>query len=38
MVYAVLKDEMAADGGIHALQLRTRTVEEDEKAKASESR
>ncbi|KAK2805195.1 hypothetical protein FQN51_000718 [Onygenales sp. PD_10] len=29
MVYAALKDEMAAEGGIHALQLRTRTVEEE---------
>jgi BolA protein len=36
MIYALLKDEMAAQGGIHALQLRTRTVEEDEKAKAKE--
>ena len=37
MVYALLKDEMATEGGIHALQLRTRTVEEDEKAKAKET-
>ena len=37
MVYALLKEEMAAQGGIHALQLRTRTVEEDEKAKAKEA-
>ncbi|CZT25384.1 probable Putative DNA repair protein [Ramularia collo-cygni] len=37
MVYTLLKDEMAAEGGIHALQLRTRTVEEEEKAKAKES-
>ncbi|KAK2747375.1 hypothetical protein FQN55_005124 [Onygenales sp. PD_40] len=29
MVYAALKDEMAAEGGIHALQLKTRTVEEE---------
>jgi BolA-like protein 1 len=34
MVYGLLKDEMAAEGGIHALQLRTRTVDEEEKAKA----
>ncbi|OQO08653.1 hypothetical protein B0A48_06523 [Cryoendolithus antarcticus] len=34
MVYALLKDEIAAEGGIHALQLRTRTPEEDEKANA----
>ena len=31
MVYALLKDEMAREGGIHALQLRTRTPEEEEK-------
>jgi BolA protein len=36
MVYALLKEEMAAEGGIHALQLKTRTVEEEEKAKAKE--
>jgi len=36
MVYTLLKDEMAAQGGIHALQLRTRTVEEDDKAQAKE--
>jgi len=35
MVYTLLKDEMAAEGGIHALQLKTRTVEEDDKAKAN---
>ena len=29
MVYALLKDEMSAEGGIHALQLRTRTREEE---------
>jgi BolA protein len=29
MVYALLKDEMAQDGGIHALQLKTRTPEEE---------
>jgi BolA protein len=37
MVYALLKDELAAEGGIHALQLKTRTVEEEEKAKAKEN-
>ncbi|CAI6336060.1 unnamed protein product [Periconia digitata] len=31
MVYQLLKDEMAQEGGIHALQLRTRTPEEEEK-------
>lgn len=30
MVYALLKDEMSREGGIHALQLRTRTPEEEE--------
>ena len=35
MVYALLKDEMAAEGGIHALQLRTRTVEEESRAQSS---
>ncbi|KFY27578.1 hypothetical protein V493_03420 [Pseudogymnoascus sp. VKM F-4281 (FW-2241)] len=29
MVYTLLKDEMAQEGGIHALQLRTRTIDED---------
>ncbi|KZF24228.1 bola-like protein [Xylona heveae TC161] len=31
MVYALLQDEMSRDGGIHALQLRTRTPEEEQK-------
>ena len=35
MVYALLKDELAMEGGIHALQLRTRTPEEAEKAQSS---
>ncbi|KAI0023743.1 bola-like protein-domain-containing protein [Xylariomycetidae sp. FL0641] len=29
LVYNLLKDEMAAQGGIHALQLKTRTPEEE---------
>ncbi|KAF7125298.1 hypothetical protein CNMCM5793_001476 [Aspergillus hiratsukae] len=37
MVYALLKDEMSRDGGIHALQLRTRTPEEEEREKARQS-
>lgn len=37
MVYTLLKNELAAEGGIHALQLKTRTVEEEEKAKARET-
>ncbi|GAB7353648.1 hypothetical protein MBLNU459_g4058t1 [Dothideomycetes sp. NU459] len=37
MVYSLLKDEMAAEGGIHALQLKTRTPEEEERAKSKET-
>lgn len=29
MIYALLRDEMAQEGGIHALQLRTLTPEEE---------
>lgn len=36
LVYALLRDEMAADGGIHALQLRTMTPEEEERQKTKE--
>ena len=35
MVYTLLKDELAREGGIHALQLRTRTPEEEERSTAS---
>lgn len=28
MVYALLKEELAAEGGIHALQLKTQTPQE----------
>ena len=35
LVYGLLKDEMARDGGIHALQLRTMTPEEEAKQKAA---
>ncbi|KAL2061437.1 hypothetical protein VTL71DRAFT_7710 [Oculimacula yallundae] len=31
MVYGLLKEEMAMEGGVHALQLRTRTAEEEKK-------
>lgn len=31
MVYALLKEELAAEGGIHALQLKTQTPQEREK-------
>lgn len=37
MVYALLKEEMAKEGGIHALQLKTRTPEEDAREKAKEA-
>jgi stress-induced morphogen len=37
MVYALLKEEMAKDGGIHALQLRTRTPEEEQRQLAGEA-
>ncbi|KAL4892866.1 bola protein [Aspergillus ambiguus] len=33
MVYALLKEEMAREGGIHALQLRTKTPEEEQREK-----
>lgn len=36
MVYALLKDELARAGGIHALQLQTMTPEEDERRRDSE--
>lgn len=31
MVYALLRDEMARENGIHALQLRTLTPQEEER-------
>ena len=36
MIYVLLKDEMAREGGIHALQLRTRTPEEESKQELRE--
>lgn len=33
MVYQLFKDEMAMEGGIHALQLTTRTSDEEAKIK-----
>ncbi len=36
IVYALLKDELERAGGIHALQLRTRTPEEEERQLARE--
>ena len=36
MVYGLLKEEMAKEGGIHALQLRTRTPEEEAAQQARE--
>ncbi|KAF2141010.1 uncharacterized protein K452DRAFT_288393 [Aplosporella prunicola CBS 121167] len=32
MVYALMREEMAREGGIHALQLKTRTPAEEERA------
>ncbi|KAK4218314.1 bola-like protein [Rhypophila decipiens] len=34
LVYSLLKEEMAREGGIHALQLKTLTPEEEAKQKA----
>ena len=36
MVNTLLKEELAKEGGIHALQLKTRTPEEEEKIRARE--
>jgi stress-induced morphogen len=36
MVNTLMKDEIAQEGGIHALQLTTRTPEEDEARKQKE--
>lgn len=38
MVYALLKEEMEREGGIHALQLRTKTVEEEVRERGREER
>ncbi|EOA81707.1 uncharacterized protein SETTUDRAFT_24094 [Exserohilum turcica Et28A] len=37
MVNSLMKDELAKEGGIHALQLTTRTPEEDEARQQSEA-
>ncbi|KAL6703691.1 BolA domain UV induced protein Uvi31 [Coniothyrium glycines] len=37
MVNSLMKDEMAQEGGIHALQLTTRTPEEEESRKQKEA-
>lgn len=37
MVYALLRDEMAQEGGIHALQLRTLTPEEEARQKKKQA-
>lgn len=36
MVYALLKEELEREGGVHALQLRTRTPKEEERQLARE--
>jgi BolA-like protein 1 len=38
MVYALLREEMAVEGGIHALQLRTMTPDEEARNKKKEAR
>jgi BolA protein len=35
LVYGLFKDEMAREGGIHAMQLRTMTPEEEEKRRGA---
>jgi stress-induced morphogen len=37
MVNSLMKDELAQEGGIHALQLTTRTPEEEEARKQKEA-
>jgi|SRR5277367_6370478 len=37
MVYALLKEEMTREGGIHALQLKTKTPEEEKRQIARET-
>ena len=37
MVYSLLDDEIKREGGIHALQLRTKTPEEEEKLRGREA-
>jgi len=37
MVNALVKDELAKEGGIHALQLTTRTPDEEEARKQKEA-
>ncbi|KAK4157736.1 bola-like protein-domain-containing protein [Chaetomidium leptoderma] len=37
LVYSLLKDELAQESGIHALQLRTMTPEEEAKRQAQEA-
>ncbi len=36
MVYALMDEELKRDGGIHALQLKTRTPEEEQRQMANE--
>ncbi|KAI9891743.1 MAG: hypothetical protein M1814_002493 [Vezdaea aestivalis] len=36
MIYGLLKDEMARDGGIHAIQMKTQTPEEEARTKELE--
>lgn len=36
LVYALLREEMAREGGLHALQLKTQTPAEEEREKEKE--
>jgi len=38
MVYGLFKEEMSRQGGIHALQLRTRTKEEEDRDTAKSTK
>lgn len=38
MINEVLKEDLAREGGIHALQLKTMTPEEEKKMEASSSK
>lgn len=37
MVYALLKEEMSREGGIHALQLKTKTPAEEQREEEREA-
>lgn len=37
MIYALLREEMSREGGIHALQLKTLTPQEEEKQREAKA-